>query len=279
MIRAWPMAVVPFALLGLLAVGFLVLRPLDWMTSDVPPVETLTVERVALGPEGLAVWVRAGGSAPLTVAQVQVDGAYWQFEQSPPGPIERLDGARIAIPYPWVEGETHHLLFLTSSGVSFEHTIDVALPTPVLSTADLAAYGLIGLFVGLVPVALGMMFYPALRDLGRRGLAFVLALTVGLLVFLLVDTIEEGREIAAGAASSFQAGALVWLGALLTLLALLVVGRRGGRAPEGMALAVFIALGIGSCTISARAWRSAHRLPSARRRSPRSWCWGLPCTM
>jgi zinc transporter, ZIP family len=244
-IRAWPAALVPFALLGLLAAAFLLLRPLDWLTANVPPVETLAVERVALGDAGISVWVRAGGSAPLTIAQVQVDGAYWQFEQTPPGPLGRLEAARIDIPYPWVEGETHHLLFLTSSGVSFDHTIEVALPTPVLSSAELGAYGLVGLFVGVIPVALGMMFYPALRGIGRRGLEFVLALTVGLLVFLLLDTLEEGLEIAAEAAASLQASALVWLSALLTLLALFVVGRRGGRAPEGLALAGFIALGIG----------------------------------
>ena len=245
MTRAWPTTLVPFALLGLLAAAFLVLRPLDWLTSNVPPIETLAIERVALGPAGISVWVRAGGSAPLSIAQVQVDGAYWQFEQSPPGPLGRLAAARIDIPYPWVEGETHHLLFLTSSGISFDHTIDVALPTPALSAADLAAFGLVGLFVGVVPVALGMMFYPALRDLGRRGLEFVLSLTVGLLVFLLIDTLEEGLEIAAEAATGFQATALVWLAALLTLLALLVVGRRGGRAPEAIGLAFLIAFGIG----------------------------------
>jgi zinc transporter ZupT len=235
----------PFALLGLLAAAFLVLRPLDWLTSDVPPIETLTIERVTLGPAGISVGVSAGGSAPLSIAQVQVDGAYWQFQQSPPGPLGRLETARIDIPYPWVEGETHHLLFLTSSGISFDHTIDVALPTPALSAADLAAFGLVGLFVGVVPVALGMMFLPALRGIGRRGLEFVLALTVGLLVFLLVDTLQEGLEIAAEAAASLQASALVWLSALMTLLALLAIGRRGGRAPEGLALAAFIALGIG----------------------------------
>ena len=159
--------------------------------------------------------------------------------------MSRLESARIALPYPWVEGETHHLLFVTATGVSFEHTIEVALPTPQLSAADLVAYGVVGLFVGVVPVALGMLFYPVMRGSARRGLEFVLALTIGLLVFLLVDTLEEGIEIAAGAASALQATTLVWLGALTTFLALMVVGRRGGRAPEGVALATFIALGIG----------------------------------
>jgi zinc transporter ZupT len=245
MTRSWPSAVVPLALLALLVGGFLTLRPLDRLTEGTPAIETLVVERVALSPEGIAVWVRAGGSAPLSIAQVQVDGAYWEFAQTPSGPLSRLESARIELPYPWVEGETHHLVFLTSTGVSFDHTIEVALSTPQLSAVDLVAYGVVGLFVGVVPVVLGMMFYPVMRGSARRGLEFVLALTIGLLVFLLVDTLEEGLEIAAGAASALQATTLVWLGALTTFLALMVVGRRGGRAPEGVALATFIALGIG----------------------------------
>ncbi len=245
MTRTWPVALLPLVLLALLAGAFLSFRPLDRLTADAPPIENLVVERVALGEDGITAWVRAGGSAPLRIAQVQVDGAYWAFTQTPPGPLSRLETARIDIPYPWVAGETHHLLFLTSTGITFDHTIDVALPTPAFSAGDLLAYGAVGLFVGVVPVTLGLLFYPALRGTGRRGLAFVLALTIGLLVFLLVDTLEEGLEVAAGAASTFQATALVWLAALLTFLALAVVGRRGGRSPEGAALAAFIALGIG----------------------------------
>jgi zinc transporter, ZIP family len=243
--RAWPSALLPLALLALLIGGFLGLRPLDRLTEGTPPLESLVVERVALGPQGIAVWVRAGGSAPLTIAQVQVDGAYWEFAQTPSGPLARLESARIDLPYPWVQGETHHLRFVTSSGISFDHTIEVALPTPAFAATDLLTYGVIGLFVGVVPVALGMMFYPVIRAAARRGLEFVLALTVGLLAFLLVDTLQEGLEVAADAASSLQASVLVWLGALVTFLALMAVGRRGGRTPEGTALATFIALGIG----------------------------------
>jgi zinc transporter ZupT len=243
--RGWPLALLPLALLALVVGSFLTLKPLDRLTSGAPPIETLTIERTALGPAGIQVWVRAGGSAPVTIAQIQVDGAYWSFQQAPPGPLSRLETARVDIPYPWVAGETHHLVFVTSTGLTFDHTIDVALATPAISLGDLLAYGAVGLLVGLVPVALGMMFYPLLRGASRRGLEFVLALTVGLLVFLLLDTLEEGLEVAAGAASTFQATALVWLAALLTFLGLLVAGRRSGRAPEGVALATFIALGIG----------------------------------
>ncbi|MGH6944739.1 MAG: ZIP family metal transporter [Geminicoccaceae bacterium] len=244
MTRTWLFGLLPLALLALLVGAFLTLNPLERLTTGVPPIEELVVERVALGPDGIALHVRAGGSAPLHIAQIQVDGAYWRFEQTPEGPLSRLQSARIEIPYPWVEGETHHLRLISSTGISFDHTIDVALPTPAFSAGDVLIYGAIGLLVGVVPVALGMMFFPALGGLGPRGLDFVLALTIGLLAFLLIDTLQEGLEIAAAAASALQAKALVWLAALLTFLTLLVVGRRKGP-PEGMALAAFIALGIG----------------------------------
>jgi zinc transporter, ZIP family len=249
MTRVWrtspAAALLPLVLLALLIGVFLTLRPLDRLSSGAPPLEDLVVERVALGPAGITAWVRAGGSEPLRLAQVQVDGAYWTFTQTLPGPLARLQAARIEIPYPWVAGETHHLVFLTATGVAFEHTIDVALSTPELSAAGFLAYGAVGFLVGVVPVTLGLMFFPALQGMGRRGLAFVLALTIGLLVFLLIDTLEEGLEVAGAAASPFQASALVWLAALVSFLALFVVGRRRGGAPEGLTLAAFIALGIG----------------------------------
>lgn len=241
---AWPWAALPLALLAALVWVFLATDPLGPLGSEAPPLEELTVERTTLDDGGIRLLVRADGSAPIRIAQVQVDGAYWKFEQQPPGALGRLETAEVLVPYPWVQGETHHLTLLTSTGVPFEHTIDVAVPTPRFGLGRLLAFALLGIYVGVVPVGLGLLFYPWLRTLGRRGLQFLLALTLGLLAFLLVDTLEEGLELAAGAAGAFQAGASVWLAAGLAFLLLVVVGRRRG-APEGASLATFLALGIG----------------------------------
>lgn len=189
-------------------------------------------------------WVRADGSEPVRIAQVQVDGAYWSFAQDPPGPLGRLRTAAVHLPYPWVEGETHLVTLVTATGLAFEHEVAVAVATPRLTVGRLLAFALLGLYVGVVPVTLGLLFFPALRSLGARGLRFLLALTVGLLAFLLVETLQEGLALAAGAAGAFQGGTLVWLAAAVSFLALFAVGRRRGR-PEGLALAGFLALGIG----------------------------------
>jgi zinc transporter ZupT len=89
-----------------------------------------------------------------------------------------------------------------------------------------------------------MLFYPALRGMGRNGMNFVLALTMGLLVYLFVDTLQEAVEFGVKAASSFQGIPMVVLVALGSFLLLYAVGRRHGT-PTGVALATYIALGIG----------------------------------
>jgi zinc transporter ZupT len=143
-----------------------------------------------------------------------------------------------------VLGEAHLIKIVTNTGATFEHEIAVAVPTPQLTAGQLQLQALVGIFVGIVPVAIGLLFFPALRNVGARGVQFLLALTVGLLVFLLVDTFEEALEIAGEAAPLFQGPVLVFMVALASFLLLLAVGRRGGR-PTGIALAVFLAIGIG----------------------------------
>jgi hypothetical protein len=235
----------PLILLGLAIAAFVSTKPLSLLGVSPPPIEKLTVERTVLDGDGISLKVRAGGSEPVKIAQVQVDGAFWRFDQRPKGPIPRGEAVWVEIPYHWVEDETHHLTLVTSSGLTFGHTIEVAEATPKVTGQQVTGYGLLGLYIGVLPVALGMLFYPVLRRSGRRGFEFALALTLGLLAFLLVDTLEEGLEFAGDSASIFQGQMLVWMAGLVTFLALVAVGRRRRKPPEGMALAWFIALGIG----------------------------------
>ena len=220
------------------------LDPLRGFDNGAPPVEALTVERSILDETGISLLVRAGGSEPMTVAQVMVDDAFWTFTQDPPGPVARGGAVWLRIPYPWVLGEAHLVNVLSSTGAAFEHEIAVAVPTPKASLGQMRGQALVGAIVGLLPVALGLMFFPALRGLGQSGMNILLSLTVGLLAFLLVDMIVEALELSNEAAALFQGAAMVWLVALSSFLLLMAVGRSRGR-PEGIALAYYIALGIG----------------------------------
>lgn len=236
----------PLLLLALALGAFVRGDPLQALLGEQPPVPPrLTVERVVLDDDGILAVVRAGGPEPVNIAQVQVDEAFWDFEETPSGPLARGRSARIHIPYQWVYGEPHELRFITGDGSTFDHEIEVAAATPKADARRWTGLVLVGLFVGVLPVALGMAFYPALRRAGAHGLGFALALTAGLLAFLLVDTLLEATETAAAAAELFEMPVLVWLVTIGTAAALLLIGRRGGTAPSGYALAGYLALGIG----------------------------------
>ncbi len=217
---------------------------LNAFNNGAPPVETLTFERKVLDTDQIRLQVRAGGSEPLTIAQVQVDSAYWTFTQDPPGEIPRGGTAWLTIPYPWVLGEAVSITVLSRVGTAFVTDIPVAVPTPSPTVGQLWPQAILGAFVGILPIAIGLMFFPALRTVGRRGMDFLLALTVGLLAFLLVDMTSEGFELSGQAAPLFQGPMMVILAAAASFLLLLAAGRWRGT-PTGIALAGWIALGIG----------------------------------
>ena len=100
------------ALIGLVAM-LIWLKPFETLSPDAPPVELLTFESVRLEPGFFQMNVRADGSGPVTIAQVQVDGAYRTFVQNPKGSLGRLASAELVIPYPWVDGEAHTIVALT----------------------------------------------------------------------------------------------------------------------------------------------------------------------
>jgi zinc transporter, ZIP family len=224
---------------------FLLIDPMLRMGISTAPIETLTIEQVRVTERGFAIKVRSDSPEPILIAQTLVDGAYWVFTQEPPGPIARMGTARIHVDFPWVADEVHHLRLVTRNGTTFDHTIDIALQAPTLSWESLIDFALLGIFVGLIPVAFGMLFFPAIKSLRPQGLEFVLALTVGLLGYLFIDMAFEGLELSEDASDLFGGPALVLIPMALTLIALLWIGNRSGKSQGGLRVATFIALGIG----------------------------------
>jgi len=122
----------------------------------------------------------------------------------------------------------------------------VPTPRPTLRAAGL--FALLGLYVGVLPVAIGLLWYPLVGRLGPRALDFVLALTLGLLIFLLIDALHEGREVAQELPGAFQGAALLALGFAGAYLALEAFGawlRRGSTGDEAWVTSLLIACGIG----------------------------------
>jgi len=217
-----------------------------------PPAEELAVERTKLVAGAIELTVRNDGPDAVSVAQVVVNDAYSNFRGAD-APIGRLSSETLVIDHPWNEGEAYSVALLTSSGGTIAHEIPIAVLTP---ETDIGFYGLmalLGIYVGVIPIALGMLWLPWIRRIPPSWLRVVMALTVGLLAFLAIDATLEGVELAGQGSQAFGGVALVFLGAAFAYLALTGVGswlaqRRRARAAAGASgstLALLIAVGIG----------------------------------
>lgn len=252
MMRRLLLALIPLALLAALLTVIVRWGPAEAIRGEnYPPVERLTFQRVTLEPGFIVATLLNDGPDDVSIAQVQVDDAFWTFTADNGVALGHLDRTTLRIPYPWVDGEAHVVKVLSSTGTAFEHEIAVAVETPTPSARFLGVFTLIGVYVGVIPVIIGLLWFPFLKRLAAGAMDFLLALTVGLLAFLLVDGASEGLEAAELLPESFQGVVLFGLAGVGAYLVLEGVGawlhgrKSLGTERPGWILAVLIAVGIG----------------------------------
>ena len=244
----WAKGVLPLVLLAGLVLVFLRFGPVGVFRAAFPPVEELTIERITFPAAGeMRIRVVNGGPEPVTISQVLVDDAVWAHTLDGERTVARLERREITLPYPWVEGEPHVVALVTSTGLTFEGEVAVATRTPTPDARYLGTFALLGVYAGVIPVFLGLLWLPFLREVRRRWIDFFLAFTAGLLVFLFVDTLAESLELSARVPGAYHGLGLVLLGVASAPLAIgaIAQARRGAGAASGAWVATLIALGIG----------------------------------
>lgn len=214
------------------------------------PIENLDIERHILDHNSIELLVRNTGPEELSIASVIINDAVMPFKVLPAATIPRLGSASIHVNYAWSYGEAYAIKILTNNAVPFETEIPVAFVTPQPSSATFWGFTLIGLYVGVIPVFLGIFWFPALRQLGRRTMKFLMAATAGLLIFLGLDTLAEALEFAAEVPSSFQGIGLIGIGAVATFMLLDAISKKqteatGTESERRLSIAFIIAVGIG----------------------------------
>ena len=252
---AWALGLVPLSLIAGAAALLALLGAPGLGDRTGPPVEELAVERTVLRPGEIELTVRNDGPDPVDLAQVVVNDAFVPFTASDGNRVGRLASTTLDINYPWIEGEAYEISMVTSTGATIDHEIPVAAETPEQSSSFFALMALLGLYVGVIPVALGMLWLPFVRRIGEGWIRLLIAFTVGLLTVLGVDAALEGLEIGNAAPSVFGGQALVLLGALGSYLILAGVDSYlsarsrasvpGAAAGGGAYLALLVAIGIG----------------------------------
>ena len=217
-----------------------------------PPVEELAVERTELTPGRIELSVRNTGPDAVQIAQVFVNDAYVDFEGAEQ-PIGRLGSADLSLDYPWLEGQPYLVSMVTSTGVVIEHEIAAAVETPSADGDLFGLMALLGTYVGIVPVILGMALLPAMRRFQAGWIRVLMAFTIGLLAFLAVDASLEALDLAGQSGGAFGGAELLFLGAGIAYLLLVGIDRfltrrtqaAGAGAATGGRLALLIAIGIG----------------------------------
>jgi zinc transporter ZupT len=250
-IRVWSQALTVLAVLAVVLAAFAAFSGALLPDRTGPPIEELTIERTTLSPGVIEVTVRNIGPDPVQVAQVFVNDSYVDFIGSAE-PIARLGSDTLQLRFPWISGQPYTVSILTSTGLVIEHTIPAAVATPETGAGLVGMMALLGIYVGVIPVALGMLVLPVLRRASRGVVRMLLALTVGLLAFLAVDAAFEGFALAERSGVAFGGPWLVMLGAASAFLILTAIDRALDRhkrsqqaAADGRRLALMIAIGIG----------------------------------
>ncbi|WP_254538832.1 ZIP family metal transporter [Halomarina litorea] len=253
----WVAALLPIILLALIAGAFFATAPFASLDNGGAPLPDVSVTHTTLpSEETVVLHVTNNGPDEVTISQVLVAEAYWDFDVQGAGGDNTLaprESAEIVVPYHWNPGWDLEVALLLSDGATVHHTIIAPSQSPGLTTDLLVTMAVIGLFVGVIPVALGMLWFPFLRSMSDRWLHAILAFSAGVLAFLAIDAGFEAFELAEQVPGAFEGPILVALGVLGALLAVQAVsawrtGRAAAgdsRAQSGLWVAYLVALGIG----------------------------------
>lgn len=252
--RLWLLGLVPLVLLGVVLALFFAFGGTGiGKPKGAPPQEELTVERTILRPGEIELRVRNNGRDDVSVAQVIVNDAFVSFSGADE-PIGHLAGESIKVAYSWIDGEAYEIALLLSTGTTIETAIDAAVETPKATASFYGLMALLGTYVGILPVMLGLLWLPFFRAVGWRWFRFLMAVTIGLLLFLVVEALIEGIETAQDSAPAFGGTLLVFAGALFAYLLLKAADsqlrREHSDSFTGANVALLVAIGIGLHNLS-----------------------------
>jgi zinc transporter, ZIP family len=247
--RLW--ALVPVVLLAVAVGGYVASGSslVGMIGTNPPQADEFDVRRVVFEPGEIRVRVTNPQQDDLTIASVTVDDAIVPFEVDGPTTLGRLRSSTIVIPFDWVDGDPITVGVTSSTGIETVEEIPAAVETPGPSAKGFLGYAIVGFLVGVLPVALGLLWLPSLRRAQQRWLTAFMALTAGLLSFLGVEALFEAFEFQAAVPGALGGPGLVLLGVAGSFLTMTFISSRfsgsAGGVLGGIALATLVAIGIG----------------------------------
>ena len=159
------------------------------------PLPQVTIEKVEFHDNQILAYIRNTGPMEIVISQADVNDRIQSAAIEPSSNIPRLGEAKVMIPFPWIPGTPYEIGITTSDGTRFSKSVEAAALAPSPDANQALLFTSLGVYVGVIPVLIGLMWYPYIRRISIGKYSFFLSLTAGLLVFLGIDALLEVNEI------------------------------------------------------------------------------------
>lgn len=221
-------AFIPFIVLAVMI--FLLFSPTlqSFINSGIPLPE-VTIEKIEFrqNPSQIIAFIRNAGPTEVNIAQADVNDRIHAAAIEPSKTLSRLSDAKVIIPFSWNPAEPYEVGITTDDGTRFSKTIEAAALAPNPDSQQIVFFAVIGIYVGIIPVMIGLLWYPLIRSMSRNKYNFFLSLTAGLLVFLGIDALIESNEIAiVNVSPIFNSQMLVVIVTTISFIALLYTSEK-----------------------------------------------------
>ena len=214
-------AIIPFIVLT--AMILFLFSPIgqSFLKSGVPMPE-VTIEKIEFQEGRIVAFIRNTGPVDITIAQADINDRIHLAAIEPSRSLPRLTEAQVIIPFPWNTAEPYEVGITTSDGVRFSKNVEAAAQVLTPNVEQVLLFAIIGVFVGIIPIMIGLLWYPFIRRLNTNKYNFFLSLTAGLLVFLGIDAVLESNEIISeNVAAIFNGQVLIVMVVIVSFLVLL----------------------------------------------------------
>lgn len=214
-------AIIPFVVL--MAMILFLFSPIgqSFLNSGVPMPE-VTIEKIEFQEGRIVAFIRNTGPVDITIAQADINDRIHLAAIEPSRSLPRLTEAQVIIPFPWNPAEPYEVGITTSDGVRFSKNVEAAAQVLTPNVEQVLLFAIIGAYVGIIPIMIGLLWYPFIRRLSTNKYNFFLSLTAGLLVFLGIDAVLESNEIISeNVAAIFNGQVLIVMVVIVSFLVLL----------------------------------------------------------
>ena len=191
------------------------------------PLPKITIEKIEFQNDKIVAFIRNTGPEGVEIAQADINDRMIPAAIEPSKTLSRRAEAKVIVPFSWIAGVPYEVGITSSDGTRFSKSVEAAALAPTPNVEQASYFALIGIYVGVIPVLIGLLWFPFIKRLGMNKYKFFLSLTAGLLVFLGIDALVESNAIVAeNIAGAFNGQVLIAMITIITFLVLLYASEK-----------------------------------------------------